>query len=243
MLGPNRFCYLQVISKLGYHLRAFVARFQPKTLSDLELIMSVLRSFGRGINEYANNIRLGVEAGMVSSFEECIAGLHCITQRYAKVGEYFEGKDILHEWFLWRLISRSYMSKLQPNVSAQWRAKYGQGVRMSLFQTLVKHLGDPFANLLKYLATEHLSHCVWSSVSSGLASRPLSYVYFQGVANLSLPTTRKLPLGERLNGSRAYERIVTYFTTTVEDTPGKLSFRLEVLCICVSFCVFHICVF
>lgn len=224
MLGPNRFCYLQVISKLGYHLNAFTVRFKPKTLSDLEFIINVIKGFGRGINEYQQNIRLGVQAGMVPSLEECVVGFHCIRQRYSEVGAFFKGRDVLHEWFSWRFLSRLYLNDLQPSVITQWQNKYGQSIRASLVETLIKHFGDPLAKLLQYLDAEHLSHCVSSSVSSGLATRPLRYVFYDGIANLSHPTTQQLPQGERLDTRNGYNKLLNYFTTNEEHTPGKCIF-------------------
>lgn len=220
MLGPNRFCYRQQIARLGYDLNTFAYRFQPKTLPDLEVLINVLKNFGRGIDEYRNNIHLGVQAGMVTSFEECIVGYHCIKQRYSRIGMFLNGKDILHEWFSWRILSRFYLFRLHPNVSSRWQVKYGQSIKISLEKTLVKHFGEPLAKLLEYLSTEHMSHCVLSNVSSGLATRPLPNVYYQGIANLSHPTTQRLPFGEKLNGSKAYESLLAYFTTTEEHTPG-----------------------
>ena len=152
-------------------------------------------------------------------------GYHCIKQRYSAVGRFFNGGDILHEWFSWRMLSKFkfYLNRLHPNISTRWQVKYGQSIKTSLEQTLVKHFGKPLAKLLQYLNTEHMSHCVSSSASSGLASRPLPYVYNEGVANLSHPTTQQLPSGEKLDGRKAYERLLAFFTTTEEHTPGQVN--------------------
>jgi hypothetical protein len=51
-------------------------------------------------------------------------------------------------------------------------------------------------------------------VSSGLASLPLKYVYTDGIANHSWPTNSTLPLTDKvLDGKKAYELIMPYFTT------------------------------
>ena len=149
-------------------------------------------------------------------------GYHCIKQRYSAVGKNFNGGDILDEWFSRRMLSK-YLNRLRmhPNISTQWQVKYGQRIKTSLEQTLVKHFGKPLAKLLWYLNTEHMSHCVLSNASSGLASRPLAYVYNKSIANLSHPTTQQLPSGEKLDGRKAYERLLAFFTTTEEHTPGR----------------------
>ena len=72
----------------------------------------------------------------------------------------------------------------------------------------------------RYLETENLEHCVPSSVSSGLAKLPLYHVFVNGKKTAET-TTRQLPDGEALNGSKAYESILPYFTT-VSITPDEV---------------------
>ena len=71
----------------------------------------------------------------------------------------------------------------------------------------------------RYLELEHSLHCVPSNVSSGLASLPLDFVWFNGTKNTSWPTSKMLPNStEELSGKRAYSMILPYFTTN-EMTP------------------------
>lgn len=70
-----------------------------------------------------------------------------------------------------------------------------------------------------FLEKEYSRHCVPSNVSSGLSNRPLSYVYVDGVA--TKPTTKKLPTGEKLNGTITYASIMSYFSTT-DITPQEV---------------------
>ena len=60
-----------------------------------------------------------------------------------------------------------------------------------------------------------------SNVSSGLASRPLAFVYVGGVANKSNPTLRRLPTGESIVGASTYAKILSFFTTT-DITPEEV---------------------
>ena len=72
-----------------------------------------------------------------------------------------------------------------------------------------------------------MQHCVPSNVSSGLATLPLAYVYINGTKT-NQRTTMKLPTGEPLDGKKAYEIIMPYFTT-VDLTPDdvhNLGFRM-----------------
>lgn len=50
--------------------------------------------------------------------------------------------------------------------------------------------------------------------ASGLANLPVDYVYTDGIADKSQPTTKILPTGEKLNGKESYKMILSYFTTT-----------------------------
>ena len=72
----------------------------------------------------------------------------------------------------------------------------------------------------RYLETENLKHCVPSSVASGLAELPLSYV-FVNRKKTAETTSKQLPDGEPLNGSKAYESIMPYFTT-ISITPDQV---------------------
>ena len=66
-----------------------------------------------------------------------------------------------------------------------------------------------------------MRHCVPSNVSSGLAGLPVEYVYTDGVPDKSQVTTKVLPTGEKLDGKKAYEKIMPYFTTT-SITPDQV---------------------
>jgi len=66
-----------------------------------------------------------------------------------------------------------------------------------------------------------MRHCVPSKVSSGLSSLPLPHVYVDGVVSRNEPTTQKLPSGHKLNGTQAYLRLLSFFTT-LDISPGQL---------------------
>ena len=67
--------------------------------------------------------------------------------------------------------------------------------------------------LFRYLEDEYSTHCPPSNISSGFASLPLPYVYTNGIANLSQPTTERLPGGGKFNGKNAYLIMLSHFTT------------------------------
>lgn len=74
--------------------------------------------------------------------------------------------------------------------------------------------------IFRYLKTTYLEHCVPWSVSSGLSGLPLTHVYING-SKTSQSTHSFLPTGQPLNGSKAYENIMSYFTTS-DITPDEV---------------------
>lgn len=221
MLGPNRFCYTEIIARLPFHLRAFLKKLSPETIEDMEVIIEALKSFGKGIKQYHENIKLGVKVGMVGSIEECRVGLDCIKQVYPVLAESFLEEDIMVESFRYPFLTGGFIVRfIKSNASEHWFQKHGEPLEQSMAESLINFVGVPLANLLRYLAEEHMKHCVPSNVSSGLFNRPLSYVYYNGEPNMSEPTSKRLPTGELINGKDGYQRAMRFFTTT-NDTAGK----------------------
>ena len=219
MLGPNRFCYTKIIARLPYHFRAFLKMLSPSTVEDMEAIVEALKSFGRGITQYQENIKLGVKAGMVGSIEECRVGLDCLSQIYPKIADSLHEEDVMIESFGYPFLTGAFFMRFQ-NASELWLKKYNVTLYQSMADSLIDYVGLPLVNLLRYLAVDHMKHCVPSNVSSGLFNRPLRYVYYNGLPNMSEPASTKLPCGEIIDGKAGYERTMRFFTTT-NHTAGK----------------------
>ena len=117
--------------------------------------------------------------------------------------------DNIKDWCIFKAILRNKRSTLvhRPGRSVK-HAKVCQS-----FLSIDSHTYGRVFFVIRYLKLEHSRHCVPSNVSSGFASLPLKYIWFDGQANMSFPTTQTLPTGERLNGSWAYSQILSYFTT------------------------------
>lgn len=216
MLGPNRFCHMQIIAQMPFHFRLFLKKLSPETVQDMEVIEEALKSFGNGIKQYHQNIKLGLRTGMIGSIEECKVGLDCIKQVYPKIAESFLEEDIMRESFRYPFLTTRFVMRFQ-NVSEGWFQKYGIPLDQSMAESLINFVGIPLANLLRYLARDHVKHCVPSNVSSGLFNRPLSYVYYNGVPNKSELTSKSLPTGEVIRAKAGYERTMQFFTTTNDD--------------------------
>lgn len=72
----------------------------------------------------------------------------------------------------------------------------------------------------RFVERDHIPHCPPDSVSTGLGSLPLLYVYVNGTRT-NKATTQKLPSGEKLNGRDSYVKLLAHFTTTTQ-TPDEI---------------------
>ncbi|EDO43630.1 predicted protein [Nematostella vectensis] len=214
MLGPSRFCYMQSFSELQWTFRALMFRIRPRSMDDMEYIIDMMREYGKGIDQYRKNIKLGVKAGMVNSIEECTVGYDCLARYFPEISPTLTPQDILKESFIGSLLGARILSETKNMSSFYWTKKYKKSLARSLREAAVIHLGVPLVELFRYLSGQHRVHCLPSNASSGLASRPVPFVFYHGQPNRSESTTQRLPSHHPLNGKKAYERILRYFTTT-----------------------------
>ena len=127
----------------------------------------------------------------------------------------------MKEGFVESLLSKEYYKKVPQNYTQEWTKNFGESIIDSINRTLVEFVGTPLAELVDYLKNDYRSYCVPSNISSGLASLPLKFIYVNEIQTQNR-TTQKLPFGEKLNGSRSYEKILYYFTTSEDFTPDKI---------------------
>ncbi|XP_029193183.2 uncharacterized protein LOC114959365 [Acropora millepora] len=213
MLGPNLFRW-QEICFHGYGIYNGIGlHHQPHNLSDVNLIETKLKTHKEGILQYIENVKMGVKSGMVRSVEGCKAGLNTISRAYLSISLRKE-TGVLQEWYVAPLLNADFYANITVEMDNQWKSTHaGKDVKETIKEWLVKYIGEPINEMLRYLKLEHSRHCVPSNVSSGLATLPLKYIWFDGQSNMSFPTTQTLPTGERLNGPWAYSQILSYFTT------------------------------
>ena len=108
---------------------------------------------------------------------------------------------------------KDYLKKLESSVQGAWRSKYGKTVEGSLNEALLNDLGKPIKAFIDYVKLNYSRHCIPDDKVSGLASLPVDYVWLDQREDKQQPTLKKLPTGEALNGPKAYEMILPYFTT------------------------------
>lgn len=213
MMGPNLFCW-QAICYHGYAVYGSLGTYhKPNNASDVELIEKKLKTHKAGILQYIENMKMGVRRGMVRSVEECKAGIDSIELAYSDVSLH-NATGVLKAWFAQPLLDPLYYSDITKETNKKWKeAHKGKNVSETVKEYLVKYLGEPLEQMLRYIEEEHSRHCVPSNVSSGLASLPLKYVWIDGKENKSWPTEPNLPTGEPLDGKLAYSQIMSFFTT------------------------------
>lgn len=90
MLGPNFFCW-QPICSIGREMSDHLASFAPRNISDMEIIRGILEAYNKSINQYMENVKLGVRTGMVGSVEECRGGLDSLKAAFSFIFDRKEG--------------------------------------------------------------------------------------------------------------------------------------------------------
>ncbi|KAK3737262.1 hypothetical protein QZH41_019871 [Actinostola sp. cb2023] len=221
MLGPGMFGF-RSICRMGYNLINAMRYHKPKSLKDVELIQTKLVTHQKAVERYIENMKMGVLKGMVRNVEACQVGIHFIKREYYNISMLNE-TGVWKEWYTQEMLSSAYYSNITTAMNEQWKKSHNNtSVEESIKSYLLEYIGKPITGLFRYLEEEHLRHCVPSAVSSGLGSLPVKYVYTDGTPNTSWPTDPTLPMTDKvLDGKKAYELILSYFTTNT-DPPSKV---------------------
>ena len=181
--------------------------------------MNMLPKFRQGIDQYKLNLQRGLTSGMVRSISECAEGIKCMKQYYPDI---FTSKkpDAVLSWYGVHSRIQDFVSHVPIRDLSAWIEKYGKNMSDSLRDGVIAFVGTPLVSLFEYLENDHMTHCVPDNVSSGLGTRPVDYVYFNGTRT-SKRTNQTLDGAEKImKGKEAYKEILSYFTTT-SYTPGK----------------------
>lgn len=109
---------------------------------------------------------------------------------------------------------------MPPDESAKIKEKHGNNGSAVVEESIIRDVGSPLADLLEYLAKEHLPHCLPSSVSSGLGTLPVDYMYYNGSKTLER-TNRTLRSGDKIISGKESYRSFMSFQTTQGITPGN----------------------
>ena len=178
MLGPDYFCE-QTICFVNSHFTAALKRVEPKSLEDLELLINWIKQHNATFTEYLNNVKEGVQRGMVQPIEVCKAAARTFQKTYGKVGR--KGPEgAMDMSFAQHLVTRDMYKNLSPDVNQKWKNKYDKDYVDMVKTAVIDYFGKPLHKLITFLKNDHVDYCVPSKISSGLAKLPLMSVYKNG---------------------------------------------------------------
>lgn len=84
MMGPDNFCY-KSICYIENEIYNELSNSKPSTMEDMEALRDKLIKLNNTFGQYVENLKLGVQAGMVGSQEACYSGYQAIGQRYPNI--------------------------------------------------------------------------------------------------------------------------------------------------------------
>ncbi|KAK3740549.1 hypothetical protein QZH41_004318 [Actinostola sp. cb2023] len=227
MLSPDVFCWVPICS-FGGTFKMSINDLKPFNVDDMERVRDRLVDVNRTFSQYVENVKLGVEVGMVRNVEGCKAGFDGIKETFLNIVLYgaqgiLNSTHVLPERFFETFLS-NFEDK--PEELETWRKKYGKSMNDSLKEYFVNHVGKPIHDMLRYFEFEHMQYCPTDDIVSGYKDLPVSFVYKNGTA--LRPTTKRLPNGELISGEKSYKKILNYFTSTdiSPETINELGFEL-----------------
>ena len=87
LMGPNLFCWQDICNVGSRDIRYGLANIRPKDNNDVQLVLDKMKLVSETFVQYINNLKYGVNAGMVRSVEECKAGIDAFKQEYLKIAQ------------------------------------------------------------------------------------------------------------------------------------------------------------
>lgn len=218
MMGGDIFCWNPMCFIL-IDMQSSLKHFKPSTVNEMETLRDKFKEVGTSFDQFVANMRLGVEAGMVRSIDECKAGLDGLKNRYTDVA--FNGATGIYQSRLLKpFLESKFLSEMKADQLTEWKAKSGKSVNESLHEFILDHVGKPIDRMLRFIEDEYIQHCVPENIATGLSSLPLKYIYVNG-SQTNTETTQKLPSGETLKGLDSYLKLLQHFTTN-SQTPENI---------------------
>lgn len=95
MLGPDSFCY-SLVCYVNYDIYGSLLYHKPSNLQDVELIKTKLLANKMAVEQHVQNMKMGVEKGMVRNVESCKAGIDALKQNYLQIALHNESG----KWYL-----------------------------------------------------------------------------------------------------------------------------------------------
>ena len=85
LLGPNIFCTVPSICYVGTQLQNHLKYFAPKTLSDVAVLEKMLQRHVPMVDSYIENLRYGIQAGMIRPEEVCVGGKNAFGHKFLNI--------------------------------------------------------------------------------------------------------------------------------------------------------------
>ena len=217
MLGPNRgawrtWCNAEAVVFIP---RMFWTIRRPVTYEDVQNILKLVKNIEQSIAQYETNVRMGVIAGMVWTLRECQAGITCLHTELG-VQTFKTATDILKSSYI---PPKNFLYEVSQEAHDKWIYEHSKSISISLNDFLVEYVGKPLVKLFDYLK-EHNAFCLPNSAPRGMGTKPVNFIYNNGVATGNR-TSKRLPTGELINGTRSYNQVLRYVTTNDDVTAGE----------------------
>lgn len=84
MMGADLFC-MGPMCAVPSEVQKSLMHFKPSTVSEMETLKDKFKEIKQTFDQFVENLKLGVAAGMVRTVEECKAGLHGLKNKYRDV--------------------------------------------------------------------------------------------------------------------------------------------------------------
>ena len=85
LMGPNLFCWQSICNVGSSDVKHGLGNLRPKNLDDVRLVLDDMKLVAKTFAQYIVNLKFGINAGMVRSKEECIAGINAFKRSYLQV--------------------------------------------------------------------------------------------------------------------------------------------------------------
>lgn len=84
LLGPDVFCWMPVCYVREF-FQGTILKLKPYSVEDMEMVRARLVDVNRTFAQYVENMKMGIEIGMVRNVEGCKAGLDGIKDMYLEI--------------------------------------------------------------------------------------------------------------------------------------------------------------
>jgi hypothetical protein len=120
MMGPDYFCYSPICG-IRYEIENNLRHFKPSNVAEMEEFHEKLKEVNQTFFRYIDNLKLGIQAGMVGTQEGCNAGLQALIPSFENVyrkGE--QGETASHSGI-------SLFDLARENIILTWSLRVGWG--------------------------------------------------------------------------------------------------------------------